>query len=119
MSQRARAGVAALAVGLQLAVLYAPRAPSVDTGDLPVDKLVHAAVFALPTVALVAAGVPRPWVLGLMAAHAPVSELIQHQALDGRSGELLDIAANLTGVAVGAVLTRPGARFAAGRAAAG
>ncbi len=32
----------------------------------------HIAVFALPTVALIAAGAPRGWVIGLMAVHAPL-----------------------------------------------
>ena len=40
MSQRGRAGLAALALGLQFAVLYAPRAPAVDTGGVPVDLLI-------------------------------------------------------------------------------
>lgn len=107
MDRRGRLVAAAGAVALQLAVLYAPRAPSVSGVELPVDKVVHAAVFLLPTVALVRAGVPRRWVLAGMALHAPISELIQHELLGERSGELLDIAANLTGVALGAYLTRP------------
>ena len=85
MSQRGRAGLAALALGLQFAVLYAPRAPAVDTGGIPVDKLVHVAVFALPTVALIGAGVPRGWVIGLMAVHAPLSEVVQGALLADRS----------------------------------
>lgn len=91
-------------MGLQAVVLYAPRAPQVDSGGLPIDKLVHLVVFALPTAALVAVGVPRPWAIGLMAAHAPASELVQHALLPSRSGEVLDMVADLTGVAIGALL---------------
>jgi VanZ family protein len=106
MSQRARAGLAAVALGIQFAVLYAPRAPAVDTGGIPVDKLVHVAAFALPTAALIAAGMPRGWVIGLMAAHAPLSEVIQGQLLAGRSSEAADVVADLVGVALGGLVTR-------------
>jgi VanZ family protein len=104
MSQRARTGLAALALGMQIAVLYAPRAPAVDSGGIPVDKLVHVAAFALPTAALIAAGVPRGWVLGLMAVHAPLSEMLQGQFLADRSAEGADIVADLVGVALGALV---------------
>jgi hypothetical protein len=111
MPQRARVGLAALALGLQLAVLYVPRAPSIATGGLPVDKFVHVAVFVLPTVALIGAGVPRGWVIGLMAVQAPLSEVVQARFLAHRSGDPWDVAADLVGVAIGAFLTRhaPGA----------
>lgn len=87
-----------------MAVLYAPRTPAVDTGGLPVDKLVHVVAFALPTAALIAAGLPRGWVIGLMALHAPLSEVIQHRLLADRSGEPLDVVADLAGVALGTSL---------------
>lgn len=109
MSVTAPRAAAAAALALNLAVLYAPRAPVVQTGGLPVDKLVHAVVFALPTVALARAGLPRGWAVGLMAAHAPLSELLQHRVLAHRSGEVGDIVADLVGVAIGAaVLWSPG-----------
>lgn len=104
MSQRVRVGAAVAAVTLQLAVLYAPRAPMVDTAGLPLDKLVHVVAFALPTAALIVAGVPRGWVIGLMAVHAPLSEVLQHRLLAQRSGEPLDIVADLAGVALGALV---------------
>ena len=104
MSQRARSGLAALAVGLQLVVLYAPRVPAVDTGGLPVDKLVHVVAFAVPTVALIAAGLPRGWVIGLMAVHAPLSEIIQGRLLTDRSMQAADVVADLVGVALGALV---------------
>ena len=99
---------AVAAVALNLAVLYAPRSPSVPTGGLPVDKVVHVVVFALPTIALARAGVPRAWAVGLMAVHAPLSEVIQHQLLGARSGEVGDIVADLVGVSIGAALLMRG-----------
>lgn len=106
MSQRGRAGLAALALGVQFAVLYAPRAPAFDSGGIPVDKLVHIAVFALPTIALIGAGAPRGWVIGLMAAHAPLSEVVQGALLADRSAEGADVLADLAGVALGAFVSR-------------
>jgi hypothetical protein len=116
MARTTRVAAAVGALGLQLAVLYAPRAPTIAAGGLPVDKLVHAAVFALPTVALVLAGLPRRWVIGLMAVHAPLSELVQHRLLADRSGDPWDVVADLTGVAIGAILTRHGRGARPGRA---
>jgi hypothetical protein len=101
--------VSAAAIVLQLAVLYVPRAPQVPTGGLPLDKAVHLVVFALPVVALVAAGLPRGWVVGVMAVHAVLSELVQGALLNQRSGDPADVVADLAGVAIGALLTRPGA----------
>jgi hypothetical protein len=112
MSRQGRASLAALALGVQFAVLYAPRSPAVDTGGIPVDKFVHMAVFALPTIALIGAGVPRGWVIGLMAVHAPLSEVVQGALLADRSAEGPDVIADLAGVALGALVAgrrhRPG-----------
>jgi VanZ family protein len=44
--------------------------------------------------------------LGLVAAYAVVSELIQGFALPGRSGDPLDVVADLAGVAAGWLLAR-------------
>ena len=94
--------LAVVVVG-HLVVLYAPRAPS--TGGVPgVDKVVHVAVFA----ALVWAGrrARLAAVPGLVVAlvHAPVSEALQHWVLPGRSGDPLDVVADVAGVVLGAVL---------------
>ncbi|MGB8020195.1 MAG: hypothetical protein WCF04_03105 [Candidatus Nanopelagicales bacterium] len=105
-SRGARSAFAALAVGLQLAVLYAPRAPSVDTGALPVDKAVHFIAFALPTASLIWAGVPVRVAVGAMALHAPASEAVQHYLFPNRSGEVADLVADLVGVAVGGLVGR-------------
>ncbi len=107
---RSRVGQVAAAVGavgVQAVVLYAPRAPQVATGGLPVDKAVHLSVFALATAALAWAGVPRWLAVSAMALHAPLSEVVQDRLLPGRSGEPADIAADLLGVALGAWLVRP------------
>ena len=117
MSQRGRAGIAVLALAVQMLVLYAPRAPAVDTGGLPLDKVAHVAAFALPTAALILAGAPRGWVIGLMAVHAPLSELLQHLLLADRSGDPWDVLADLAGVALGAWwAARAGVRRGAGPA---
>lgn len=84
-------------------VLYAPH----DGGPLPfphADKLVHAMVFAAPAGCGVIAGWRARWVVGVLAVHAPVSELIQHLLLTGRQGDVLDVVADLAGVALGAWL---------------
>jgi hypothetical protein len=85
-------------VAVHLAVLYWPRTPS--GGGLPIDKVVHAAIFA---VVLWAAARARLWVwpVGiLLAIHAVVSELVQHYLLTGRSGDPADSIADLVGVAI-------------------
>lgn len=108
MAGRGRAAIAVVAVLVNLAVLFAPRAPSVPVGGLPVDKLVHLFVFAWPTYALVRAGLPRRWVVACMVLYAPISELVQQQFLGQRSGDSADVLADLAGVAIGAWLTGPG-----------
>jgi len=93
----------ALAVAVQLAVLYAPRAPS--TGGVPgVDKAVHLAVFGLAAWTGLRAGVPGRVLVPLLLAHAVVSEALQHLVLPDRSGDPLDAVADATGVLLGAGL---------------
>ena len=97
----------AAAVAVQLVVLYAPRAPS--TGGVPgVDKVVHLLVFAAVAWTGRAAGVRLPLLVGLLLAHAVVSEGLQHWLLPGRSGDWRDAVADATGVLVGALLPAPG-----------
>lgn len=112
MSRPGWSAAAVLTVLVQLAVLYVPRAPQVDVGGLPVDKLVHALVFAVPVVALVLAGLPHGWVVTVMAGHAVLSELVQAVLLLDRSGDPWDVVADLVGVTIGAWLVRPGGRLA-------
>ena len=89
-----------LAVALQLIALYSPQVPAGPqiTG---LDKVVHICIFAGPALAALMAGISAPWALGILAVHAPVSELIQHFALSHRSGDVFDALADLVGVAIG------------------
>jgi VanZ family protein len=83
-----------------VAALYWPR---VDLQG-PVtwtDKVVHVLLFLAPTVAGLLAGVRPAYVVGLLALHAPVSELVQHYLLPDRSGDLWDAVADLSGVVLG------------------
>ncbi len=91
---------AALAVLLQLVVVYSPS----GGGAAPFphfDKLVHAGVFALPVLLGLLARVPLLPVVALMAAHAPVSELVQATLLPERAGDPWDVVADLVGVGLG------------------
>ncbi|MGG5259318.1 VanZ family protein [Phycicoccus avicenniae] len=103
--RRALLGALGGAVVLQLVVLYLPR----DPGPLPfpqADKLVHLGVFLLPAALGLLAGLPARWVLGLLAGHAVLSEVVQALVLPARSGDPLDTIADLLGVALGALLAR-------------
>ncbi|MBM6400866.1 VanZ family protein [Phycicoccus sonneratiae] len=99
-----RAGLV-LAVVLQLVVLYLPR----DPGPLPfpqADKVVHLTVFLLPALLGLLAGLPARWVVGVLAAHAVLSEVVQATLLPVRSGDPLDAVADLVGVGLGVLLAR-------------
>lgn len=93
--------LAVLAVVVQLCVLYWP----VVTIEGPVswtDKVVHLLVFAVPTYAVARAfGAVRTVVIAF-ALHAPVSELVQHFLLPGRSGDVWDAVVDLVGVGLAA-----------------
>ena len=80
--------MAAAALVLQFVVLYTPRAPAVGLDGLPLDKLVHVVIFALPTYALVRVGLPVVAVVILMVVQAVGSEVLQHVALANRSGDV-------------------------------
>lgn len=100
---RLRHAVLALAVVVHVLVLYAPRTP---TGPaVPhLDLVVHVSVFAVVAWAARWCGAPvLPLVLAL-AAEAAVSEVVQHLLLSARTGDPLDAAADLVGVALGLVL---------------
>ena len=105
--------VAVISVVAQLLVLYWP----VVTVEGPVswtDKVVHLLIFAVPTYAVGRAlGSVRTAVL-VFAVHAPLSELVQHFALPGRSGDPWDAAVDLVGVSIAAaalVVRRPAGRW--------
>ena len=108
---------AGLAVVAQLVGLYLPRTP--EAGWFPgADKLQHAVAFALPVLLVswadtlrrrTAGRPPRARVLVLLvwvsAAHAVVSELVQHAAYANRVGDPLDVLADWSGIAIGGMLT--------------
>lgn len=102
-ARRAWPTLLVLTVLVQLVVLYVPRAPSVaERGGL--DKVIHFAVFAAPTLAALLAGYRWRWLVPVLALHAPVSELVQHWLLPQRDGSVADAVADLAGVAVAAAV---------------
>ncbi|HMM93941.1 VanZ family protein [Phycicoccus sp.] len=103
--------LAALATVGQAVVLYAPDAPGASPFPGS-DKVVHLAVFLVPVALALRAGLPVRWVVGLFAAHALLSEVVQATLLPHRSGDPLDAVADLVGVvlAVLAHRLRPGPR---------
>ena len=110
-----------IAVATQLVVLYAPSTPSVSPFRNS-DKAVHAVVFLVPVLLALLAGLRPRVVVAVFAAHAVVSELVQHALLPGRSGDPLDVVADLAGVGLGVLVwwllvgrTGRGARGVVGR----
>lgn len=104
-------GLAAIFVVLvQLAVLYWP-AVTVAGPVSWSDKVVHLAVFAVPT--WLVGRVTRRVVLtvAIFLVHAPVSELVQHHLLPARTGDVWDVLLDVVGVAVGAALLMVGRRL--------
>jgi VanZ family protein len=94
----------------QVLALYWPR---IDVQG-PVtwsDKVMHVLLFLLPVVAGLLAGLRPVYVVGAMAIHAPVSELVQHYLLPNRSGDVWDAVADLTGVVLGVTLVVVGRRL--------
>jgi len=103
--------LAAVAFGVallvQLVVLYAPSSPT-EPPFANADKVVHALVFLVPVAAaLLAGGRPR-FVVGVFAAHAVVSEVVQRALLAGRAGDPIDVVADLVGVGLGVLAWRLG-----------
>ena len=95
--------LAVLAVVVQLTVLYWP----VVTVEGPVswtDKVVHLLVFAVPTWAVGRATGSVRLAAVVFAVHAPLSEVIQHVVLPGRSGDVWDAVVDLAGVGLGAAV---------------
>lgn len=93
----------ALAIVLQLVVLYAPSTPA-GPGLPGFDKFVHAGVFLLPAALGTLAGIRATWLAAALALHAIVSEVLQHLLLPARAGDVWDVAADLVGVAIGVAL---------------
>ncbi len=87
-----------LAVAVQLVALYWPRTPS--EGGLPIDKVVHAAIFGAVLWTGVRAGLPQWPLASVLVVHAAVSELIQHFFLAHRDGDWRDASADIAGVLI-------------------
>jgi VanZ family protein len=89
-----------VAIAVQLIAVYAPVGPGGPevTG---LDKVVHILIFFAPALAALMMGLRARWALGILALHAPVSELIQYFALPQRDGDVFDVMADLTGVVLG------------------
>jgi hypothetical protein len=105
---------AAAAVLGHLYALYRPEGPRQWSWVPQLDKVEHLLGFALPVCLVLLAGLAnasrtamprtsRVWwrVTGVFAAHAVVSELVQHFLYARRSGDPLDVLADWTGVALG------------------
>lgn len=104
---------AAVAVG-QLVVLYAPRAPSIG-GAPGLDKLVHVTLFAVVVATGLRSSAPRWLVVVVSVVQAPVSEVLQAVLLPDRSGDVLDLVADLAGCAIGWLAVEGWARRRRGR----
>ena len=89
-----------VALAVQLIAVYAPVGPGGPeiTG---LDKVVHISIFFAPALAALMMGIRARWALGILALHAPVSELIQAVGLPHRDGDVFDVTADLGGVLLG------------------
>jgi VanZ family protein len=83
-----------------LASLYWPRI-GIAGPETWTDPVVHVLLDLAPTVTGLLAGVRPAYLVGLLALHAPVSELVQHYLLPNRSGDVWDAVADLSGVVLG------------------
>lgn len=93
-----------IAVAVQLAVLYMPTTSGLPEGPPYGDAFVHVLVFAFAVWTGRSARLPTGWLVGAFAAHAGLSEVIQAVWLSDRVGDVIDVVADLVGVAVGALL---------------
>ena len=89
-----------VALAVQLIAVYSPHGLA-GPGINGLDKVVHVFIFFAPALAVLMMGIRARWALGILAMHAPVSELIQHFGLPQRSGDVFDVVADLGGVALG------------------
>ncbi|HIT74556.1 MAG TPA: VanZ family protein [Candidatus Avipropionibacterium avicola] len=94
-------GIAAFIV--QCYGLYGPPGPPSDS-TLPIDKIAHLGGFAVPVALFVGARVSIGWVCGLAVVQAVASELVQWRFLPQRSGDPLDLLADLLGIGIGVLV---------------
>lgn len=97
---------------VQLVALYLPGSPEPSSFPIPeADKAVHFLLFAVPT--FLAALLPgRALLVSLIVIHAPLSELIQLEFVPFRSGDWVDLLADLIGITVGYLFGRGVSRAA-------
>jgi VanZ family protein len=108
-----RRGVFALTVLGQLVALYWPRPVEPGTA-LPLDKLVHVAIFGAVLWAGVRAGLRPGPLAAVLVVHAGLSEVVQSRFLE-RDGDVADAVADVIGVALAwLVTTRAGRPAPAG-----
>lgn len=85
---------------LHLYGLYWPSQPSPSLGLPHADKFGHVLMFGAVAFTAVRAFGRVGVVVGLLAAHALISEVVQHVLLPGRAGDPFDAAADLIGTVV-------------------
>jgi VanZ family protein len=112
------AAAALLAVSLQMWGLYRVTGPPQSAWFPSADKLDHAVGFALPVLLILLTvtmrGVGWQWpgprssalIVAVFAAHAVVSEVIQHLWYRDRTGDPSDVVADWVGLAVGVLAFR-------------
>ena len=91
-----------LALLVQVWALYVPRPPTVDSG-LPLDKVVHIALFGVVTWLGLRLG--YRWIVPAMVAQAALSELVQWWLLPQRGGDIWDFVADVAGITLAWVIT--------------
>jgi hypothetical protein len=99
-----------IAVAVQFWALYVPRAPSVDTGDFPLDKLVHLGLFAVVAWLGLRVGIAWHVLLPALLLQAAASELVQGFFLPQRGGDWWDLCADVSGITLGFLIYRWGNR---------
>jgi len=112
------AATALFAVSLQMWGLYRVSGPPQPAWFPYADKLDHAVGFAFPVLLILLTvtmrGVDWQWpgprisalIVGVFAAHAVVSEVIQHLWYRYRTGDPSDVMADWAGIAVGVLVFR-------------
>lgn len=70
------------------------------TDSAGLDKIVHSSAFATVTAAALLTGWRRDIVIGLSVIHAGLSEIIQAYFIRGRTGQTLDIVADVAGILI-------------------
>jgi VanZ family protein len=86
---------------LSLYVLFWPEPAGAGAGPPGADKVVHLLLFAGLAATARARFGSAPQVLVAVGVYATLSELVQALALSQRSGNLLDLVADLAGAALG------------------